>query len=78
MSLKISISMEQRNVQGKEAIVVSVTLGRRLLGTFLTVYFPTILLNIIGYATNLFKPFFFEVLSNLSKTSINVFTFSRL
>ena len=45
----------------KAAVVVSVTLGRRLLGTFLTIFFPTILLNVIGYATNHFKPFFFEV-----------------
>ena len=48
-------------IQGKHAIVVSVTLGRRLLGTFLTIFFPTILLNLIGHATNFFKEFFFEV-----------------
>ena len=57
-------SMERKNIQGKEAIIVSVTLGRILLGIFLTVYFPTILLNVVGYATNLFKVFFFEVLSS--------------
>ena len=31
------------------------------LGTFLTIFFPTILLNLISHATNFFKEFFFEV-----------------
>ena len=48
-------------IQAKHAVIVSVTLGRRLLGTFLTIFFPTILLNLIGHATNFFKEFFFEV-----------------
>ena len=34
---------------------------RRLLGTVLTTYIPTILLIIISYFSNFFKPFFFEV-----------------
>ena len=34
---------------------------RRLLGTILTVYIPTLLLIIISHMTNYFKPFFFEV-----------------
>ena len=41
---------------------VSITFGRRLLGTILTVYLPTVLLNVIGHATNFFKPFFFEAI----------------
>ena len=57
----IGYSIKKKMVMDKAGVVVSVTLGRRLLGTFLTVYFPTILLNIIGYSTNLFKVFFFEV-----------------
>ena len=44
---------------GKSAVTISMTLGRRLLGTFLTIFFPTILLNVIGYSTNFFKAFFF-------------------
>ena len=54
-------SIEKKNIHGKEGIVIAITLGRRLLGIFLTVYFPTILLNVIGFATNIFKTFFFEV-----------------
>ena len=56
-----TFSMDTEDILGKGAVVVYVTLGRRLLGTFLTVFFPTILLNIIGYVTNFFKHFFFEV-----------------
>ena len=53
--------IEQSSLKTKAVVVVSVTLGRRLLGTFLTIFFPTILLNVIGYGTNFFKAFFFEV-----------------
>ena len=45
-----------------KGLSVSITFGRRLLGTILTVYLPTVLLNVIGHATNFFKPFFFEVM----------------
>ena len=48
-------------IQKKTSVTVSITLGRRLLGTFLTIFFPTIILNVIGFATNFFKEFFFEV-----------------
>ena len=36
-------------------VLVEVTLGRRLLSPVLTVYLPTILLNVIGFSTNFFK-----------------------
>ena len=39
----------------KKVVYVEVTLGRRLLSTVLTVYLPTLLLNIIGFSTNFFK-----------------------
>ena len=55
-----NFKMTKRNISGKGAVVVYVTLGRRLLGTFLTIFFPTILLNVIAYITNFFKKFFFE------------------
>ena len=54
-------TMKQGMINTRGSVVVRITLGRRLLGTFLTVYFPTILLNVIGHATNFFKKFFFEV-----------------
>ena len=54
--------IDKQTIKTKHAVVVSMTLGRRLLGTFLTIFFPTMLLNIIGYSTNYFKEFFFEVI----------------
>ena len=39
--------IEKYQKMGKKGVRVSITLGRRLLGVFLTVYFPTILLNLI-------------------------------
>ena len=62
-----SFQIKQDLIQNSAAVIVSVTLGRRLLGTFLTIFFPTILLNVIGYATNFFKEFFFEVLCHLNR-----------
>ena len=56
-----NFTIKKDKIQTKNAVTVSVTLGRRLLGTFLTIFFPTILLNVIGYSTNFFKAFFFEV-----------------
>ena len=56
-----SYQIREDSIQQKAAVIVSITLGRRLLGTFLTIFFPTIILNAIGFATNFFKEFFFEV-----------------
>ena len=53
-------------------IKVEVVLGRRLLGTVLTVYIPTILLVIIAHMTNYFKPFFFEAVVAVNLTVLLV------
>jgi hypothetical protein len=55
-------------------IAVEVVLGRRLLGTLLTVYIPTILLVIIAHMTNYFKPFFFEAVVSVNLTVMLVST----
>ena len=54
-----------------------VVLGRRLLGVFMTVYMPTILMNIVGHSTMYFKPFFFEaqVFRQLIFAFISLFLF---
>ena len=36
-------------------VEVTIVLGRRLVNSIMTVYMPTILLNIIGHSTNFFK-----------------------
>lgn len=64
------------NILRKKAVVISVTFGRRLLGIFLTIFFPTILLNVIGYATNFFKDFFFEAVITVNLTSMLGKTFN--
>ena len=60
--------------QNNDTIEVEVILGRRLIGTFMTIYMPTILLNIIGHSTNYFKPFFFEAVVTVNLTSLLVLT----
>ena len=42
--------------------------ARRLLGTILTVYIPTVLLIIISHMTNYFKSFFFEAVVTVNLT----------
>ena len=59
-------------IKGKGGVQVSITLGRRLLGTVLTVYVPTVLLNIIGHSTNYFKDFFFEAVVTINLTCMLV------
>ena len=51
-----------------KGLKISIMFGRRLLGTFLTIFFPTVLLNIIGHATNFFNPFFFEAVVTVNLT----------
>ena len=55
-----------KTVEG--SIKVTVILGRRLLGTVLTVYIPTILLIFIAHTTNYFKSFFFEAIVSVNLT----------
>ena len=62
--------IQQEMIHTKGSVVISITFGRRLLGIFLTVFFPTILLNVIGYGTNFFKQFFFEAVITVNLTSM--------
>ena len=48
-------------IDESQGVRVYIVLGRRLLSNILTVYLPTILLNLTGHCTVYFKPFFFEV-----------------
>ena len=56
-------NMTQISTEDFTAILVFVVLGRRFMSNFLTIYFPTILLNIIGHTTVYFKE---RVLTQLS------------
>ena len=68
----MSQEISSTNIMGKKGVKVSIQFGRRLLGTILTVYVPTILLNIIGYSTNYFKDFFFEAVVTINLTCMLV------
>ena len=65
----MNIEMFQANTEdGRQRVILSVTLGRRLLASVLTVFIPTILLNIIGHSTNYFKAFY----GNFMKVNLTV------
>ena len=49
-------------------VIVEIVLGRRLIGTFMTIYMPTILLNIISHNTNYIKSFYFEAILTVNLT----------
>ena len=50
-----STNMTKTEFEEYTAILVFIVLGRRFLSNFLTIYLPTILLNIIGHTTVYFK-----------------------
>ena len=59
------------NVHGLE---ISIILGRRILSEVLTTYLPTILICVVSFSTNYFKPFFFEAIVTVNLTSLLVLT----
>ena len=60
--------------RGHQLVVVELMFGRRLLSLILTVFTPTVLLNLIGHCANFFKPFFFEAVISLNVTVMLVLT----
>ena len=57
-----------------KGVRVSIFFGRRLLSNILTVYVPTVLLNVMGHVTVYFKPFFFEAIITVNLTVMLVLT----
>ena len=53
--------------------IVKVVMGRRLLGVFMTVYMPTILINVIGHSTNYFSDLYFEAVISVNLTASKMF-----
>ena len=50
--------------------IVKVVMGRRLLGVFMTVYMPTILMNLIGHSTsNYLDQMYFEATISVNLTA---------
>lgn len=55
-------------IGGQTGVRVNVFLGRRLMNVLLTVFLPTILLNIMGHASVYFQRFFFEAIITVNLT----------
>ena len=55
-------------------VEVVIHMGRNLLTIILTTFVPTVLLNMISYSTNFFKPFFFEATVTVNLTAMLVLT----
>ena len=66
--------MRPFTIGDRQGVRVTVVLGRRLLSNVLTVYVPTVLLNIMGHITVYFKPFFFEAIITVNLTVMLVLT----
>ena len=62
------------NTKGIELVTVSISLGRRLLSIILTIFIPTLILNLVGHSSNYFKEFFFEAVISLNVTVMLVLT----
>lgn len=55
-------SMKVRKTKSQTLLEINLTLGRGILGIFLTVLFPTLILNFISYITNFFKAFKMDII----------------
>ena len=62
------------NIGGQRGVRVNIILGRRLLSVLLTVFLPTILLNIMGHSSVYFQRFFFEAIITVNLTVMLVLT----
>ena len=60
--------------KGIQALELRVIFGRRILGTILTTYLPTIIICLVSFSTNYFKAFFFEAVVTVNLTSLLVLT----
>ena len=72
--IKKKTFLERTDEKGMEILFVDIYLGRRLLSMILTVFAPTVILNIVGHSSNYFKEFFFEAVISLNVTVMLVLT----
>ena len=57
-----------------QGIDLKIVMNRRIINEILTTYLPTVFILGIVYATNFFKPFFFEAVVTVNLTSLLVLT----
>ena len=72
--IKKKVFMDMMDEEGLEIVFVDIYLGRRLLSIILTVFAPTVILNIVGHSSNYFKEFFFEAVISVNVTAMLVLT----
>ena len=72
--IKKKTFLQRIDDKGVQMVSVDIYLGRRLLSMILTVFAPTIILNIVGHSSNYFKEFFFEAVISLNVTVMLVLT----
>ena len=61
-------------IRNKTGLKVKIKIGRTLLSIVMTIFIPTLLINIIGHTSNFFKHFFFEGKISLNVTVMLVLT----
>ena len=62
----------KENNMGLQEVLVTISLGRQLLGVLLNVIIPTIVLLIISYSTNFYKDDYFESVVAINLTTMLV------
>ena len=67
-------SIFKSSVDGRKAIQIEIVLGRRLLFIILTIFAPTLILNLVGHTSSYFKEFFFEAVISINVTVMLVLT----
>merc|ERR550517_298606 len=72
--IKKKVFLDRTDEEGMEILYVDIYLGRRLLSIILTVFAPTVILNIVGHSSNYFKEFFFEAVISVNVTAMLVLT----
>ena len=72
--IKKKVFLNRTDDEGLKMLHVDIYLGRRLLSIILTVFAPTVILNIVGHSSNYFKEFFFEAVISLNVTVMLVLT----
>ena len=72
--IKKKVFFDSIDDEGMEIVNVDIYLGRRLLSIVLTVFAPTVILNLVGHSSNYFKEFFFEAVISVNVTAMLVLT----
>ena len=68
------VSHRKIKIDGIDSIIIETILRRRLFSLIMTIFIPTIVLNLVGHLSNLFKEDYFEATIALNVTVMLVLT----